>query len=122
MLVVFVITGIISAVLMILAVKLVDPAKGRSFREFLISGSAVMGRLIRLIMLYAPIELGAYFAYLIGVFGSELAGVYFRVVILYYPVALLYFGVGLSFYAFVAAGRGGVKRFWTHILPPVLTA
>jgi len=181
MLVVFVITGIISAVLMILAVKLVDPAKGlslqmdqppvqqadgiaeklvntftvnefsklltrqnilaliifsaltglasqaagekgRSFREFLVSGSTVMGCLIRLIMYYSPIGLGAYFAFLIGKYGPDLMGAYFRVVVLYYPAALLYFGVGLSFYAFVAAGKGGVKRFWTHIPLPALTA
>jgi Na+/H+-dicarboxylate symporter len=181
MLSVFVLTGVISAVLMLIGIKLIDPAKGlslqidqppmqqtngladkivstftvndfskllsrqnilalivfsfltglaaqitgpkgRPFREFLISGASVMGQLIRLIMLYAPIGLGAYFAYLVGVFGSDLLGAYFRVVILYYPVALLYFGAGLSFYAFVAAGKNGVKRFWLHILPPALTA
>lgn len=96
--------------------------KGQRFREFLISGSAVMGHVIRLIMLYAPIGLGAYFAYLIGVYGSDLFGAYFRVVALYYPMAILYFGIGFSIYAFAAGGRNGVKKFWAHILPPALTA
>jgi Na+/H+-dicarboxylate symporter len=181
MVVVFLITGVISAALMLCAVKLSDPArglslrmdptpmtqtddfaqkivntftvnefsmlltrrnilalivfsvltglasqaageKGRRFREFLISGSAVMGHLIRLIMLYAPIGLGAYFAYLIGKHGSDLAGAYFRVVALYYPVAIGYFVVGFSTYAFLAGGKEGVKRFWTHIPAPALTA
>ena len=181
MLVVFVVTGITSAVLMLCTVKIADPAKGlslemaapageetggiaekivrtftvndfsklltrqnilalivfsvltglasqaagekgRPFREFLVSGAAVMGRLIQLIMYYAPIGLGAYFAYLIGVYGADLAGAYFRVVILYYPAAMVYFFVGFSFYAFLAAGKGGVKRFWTHIPTPALTA
>jgi Na+/H+-dicarboxylate symporter len=63
--------------------------KGRPFREFLIGGAAVMGQLIRLIMLYAPIGLGAYFAYLVGVFGPQLIGTYARVVGVYYPVAIL---------------------------------
>ncbi|MHC4259002.1 MAG: dicarboxylate/amino acid:cation symporter, partial [Planctomycetota bacterium] len=96
--------------------------KGRPFREFLIGGSAVMGQLIRLIMFYAPIGLGAYFAYLVGVFGPQLIGTYARVVGVYYPVAILYFVFGFSLYAFAGAGRGGVKRFWVHIPPAALTA
>ncbi|MHC4130872.1 MAG: dicarboxylate/amino acid:cation symporter [Planctomycetota bacterium] len=96
--------------------------KGKSFREFLISGSEVMGKLIKLIMLYAPIGLGAYFAYLVGVFGPQLIGTYARVVGLYYPVAILYFVFGFSFYAFIAAGRKGIKLFWINIPPAALTA
>ncbi|MHC4759416.1 MAG: dicarboxylate/amino acid:cation symporter, partial [Planctomycetota bacterium] len=96
--------------------------KGRPFREFLISGSEVMGQLIKLIMLYAPIGLGAYFAYMVGVFGPKLLGTYARVVSLYYPVAILYFVFGFSIYAFVGAGLKGLKRFWTHIPPAALTA
>jgi Na+/H+-dicarboxylate symporter len=181
MLTVFIITGIISALLMVFAVQVFDPAegltlelaqppqteaanlterivntvsvedfpnlltrrnilalivfsvltglasqaageKGKPFREFLVSGAAVMGHLIKLIMWYAPIGLGAYFAYLVGVFGPELIGTYARVVGLYYPLAIGYFVVGFSFYAFMASGRGGVKRYWANILPPALTA
>ena len=96
--------------------------KGQSFRAFLVSGAAVMGQLIKLIMWYAPIGLGAYFAYLVGVFGPELIGTYARVVGLYYPLAIGYFVVGFTFYAFLAAGSGGVKRFWANIFPPALTA
>jgi len=96
--------------------------KGRPFREFLISGAAVMGQSIKLIMYYAPIGLGAYFAYLVGVFGPQLVSSYARVVALYYPVAALYFVFGFSIYAFVAAGRKGVRGFWTHIPPVALTA
>ncbi|MCK4886072.1 MAG: dicarboxylate/amino acid:cation symporter [Planctomycetes bacterium] len=181
MLIVFVITGIISSTLMLLTVKVFDPAKGltielaqpptpdtnglatkivntitvndfsnllnrrnilalivfsiltglasqaagdkgRAFREFLISGSEVMAQLIKLIMLYAPIGLGAYFAYLVGVFGPQIIGSYARVVALYYPLAILYFVFGFSFYAFAAEGRKGIKSFWTHIPPAALTA
>ena len=96
--------------------------KGGAFRQFLISGAEVMGQLIKLIMLYAPIGLGAYFAYLVGVFGPRIMGSYSRVVGLYYPAALLYFVLGFSFYAFAAAGRKGVREFWTHIPPASLTA
>ncbi|MHC4266142.1 MAG: dicarboxylate/amino acid:cation symporter [Planctomycetota bacterium] len=96
--------------------------KGRPFREFLVSGSEVMGQLIKLIMYYAPIGLGAYFAYLVGVFGPKLIGTYARVVGLYYPVAILYFVFGFSIYAFASTGRKGLKLFWMHIPPAALTA
>lgn len=96
--------------------------KGRQFREFLVSGSEVMGRLIKLIMLYAPIGLGAYFAYLVGTFGSELIGTYARAVGLYYPVSIMYFIFGFSIYTIIAAGLKGLKLFWTNIPPAALTA
>ncbi len=96
--------------------------KGRPFREFLVAGAEVMGKLIKLIMLYAPIGLGAYFAYLVGVFGPQLVGTYARVVGLYYPAAIIYFIFGFSFYALIAAGRWGFTRFWMHIPPAALTA
>jgi len=96
--------------------------KGKSFREFLVSGSEVMGQLIKLIMLYAPIGLGAYFAYLVGEFGPQIIGSYARVVGLYYPLAILYFIFGFSIYAFIGGGSKGVKDFWTYIPPAALTA
>ncbi|MFA6186235.1 MAG: dicarboxylate/amino acid:cation symporter [Phycisphaerae bacterium] len=96
--------------------------KGKRFREFLVSGSEVMGQLIKLIMLYAPIGLGAYFAYLVGTFGSQILGSYARVLAIYYPVAILYFVFGFSIYAFAAAGGNGIKKFWTNISPAAITA
>ena len=96
--------------------------KGKPFQAFLISGSAVMGHVIKLIMLYAPIGLGAYFAYLVADHGAELMGTYKRAAMLYYPLAIGYFIVGFSFYAFAAAGVGGVRRYWSNILPASLTA
>jgi Na+/H+-dicarboxylate symporter len=96
--------------------------KGRPFREFLISGAEVMGQLIKLIMWYAPIGLAAYFAFLVGTFGTELLGTYGRALMIYYPLTIAYFFAGFSLYAFLAAGRTGVTRFWTHIPPAALTA
>ncbi len=181
MLAVFIMTGIISAMLMLVSVKIFDPAKnldmqitqpvsqeadsladkivgtftvndfqsllsrrnimamivfsvliglasqaagdkGRQFRDFLISGSEVMTKLIKLLMFYAPIGLGAYFAYLVGVFGSQLLGTYARAVIIYYPVSMLYFIFGFSIYILIASGRCGLKRFWINIPPAALTA
>jgi len=96
--------------------------KGRAFAEFLKSGAEVMARLVGLIMLYAPVGLGAYFAYLTGRFGPGLIGSYGRAVALYYPVAILYFTAFFSLYVFVVAGKDGLKRYWTNIPAPALTA
>lgn len=96
--------------------------KARAFRQFLLAGNEVMTRAIGYVMLYAPIGLGAYFAYLIGTFGPQLLGSYFRAMVLYYPLAIGYFLIGFSFYAWVAGGRKGVKTFWSNILPAALTA
>jgi len=96
--------------------------KGEAFRKLLISGNEVMTRVMRYIMLYAPVGLGAYFAYLVGVFGPQLLGSYYRTMLLYYPVALGYFFVGFSCYAYFAGGLRSVKLFWSNILPASLTA
>jgi Na+/H+-dicarboxylate symporter len=96
--------------------------KGKTFANFLVSGNEVMGKALSYIMLYAPIGLGAYFAYLVGVFGPKLLGSYFHAMILYYPCALLYYFIAFSFYAYCAGKHEGVKRFWSNIIPPSLTA
>lgn len=96
--------------------------KGKPFATFLNSGSEVLMKLVQLVMYYAPIGLGAYFASLIGEFGSDLIGDYVRAIIMYYPVALLYFVVGFTLYAFLAGGKLGVTRFWKNILPPAATS
>ena len=96
--------------------------KGKVFSQFLLSGNAVMTRAIGYVMWYAPIGLGAYFAYLVGTFGPQLLGTYFRVMMLYYPLALGYFLVGFTFYAYLAGGVLGVRKFWTHIFPAALTS
>ncbi len=91
--------------------------KARAFVDFLKAGNQVMEKMISIIMLYAPIGLGAYFAYLVGVFGPQLLGTYVRAVQLYYPVAFAYFGVAFSIYAYLAGGPWGVKTFWKNIMP-----
>ncbi len=96
--------------------------KGQAFRDWLASGNEVMMKVIGYVMLYAPIGLGAYFAYLTGVFGPELLGTYGRVVLLYYPLALFYFFAGFSVYAWFAAGWPGIRIFWQNIIPVALTA
>jgi Na+/H+-dicarboxylate symporter len=96
--------------------------KGKTFASFLASANEVMMKLVSLIMLYAPIGLGAYFAYLVGSFGPELLGSYGRAMTLYYPVALAYYLFAFTLYVFLAGGVSGAGRFWRSIIPPSVTA
>lgn len=48
-------------------------------------------KVVSFIMLYAPIGLAAYFAALVGKFGPQLLGTYFRAAIVYYPASIIYF-------------------------------
>lgn len=96
--------------------------KGTSFREFLNSGNEVMKQLLHLIMKTAPIGLGAYFAYQVGIFGPQLFGAYAKPLGLYYAVCAFYFVVFFSIYAFIAGGKLGLKVFWKNNITPSLTA
>lgn len=97
-------------------------AKAKAFAQFLTAGNEVMTRAIGYVMLYAPVGLGAYFAYLTGSFGTEIFGSYARAIALYYPLAIGYFAVFFSLYAWMAAGPQGLRIFWDNILPVSLTA
>jgi Na+/H+-dicarboxylate symporter len=96
--------------------------KGESFRGFLNSGNEVMKQLLHLIMKTAPIGLGAYFAYQVGIFGPQLFGAYAKPLGLYYGVCAFYFILFFSLYAFLAGGKLGLKVFWTNNITPALTA
>jgi Na+/H+-dicarboxylate symporter len=95
---------------------------GEPFKKFLIAGDEVMKQLLILIMKIAPIGLGAYFAYQIGVFGPQLFGTYGHSMAIYYGLSLFYFIVFFSLFAFIAAGIPGVKIYWKNNIIPSFTA
>ncbi|SKB72877.1 dicarboxylate/amino acid:cation symporter [Daejeonella lutea] len=95
---------------------------GESFKRFLTGGDEVMKQLLILIMKLAPIGLGAYFAYQIGVFGPQLFGTYAHSMAIYYGLCTIYFVVFFSFYAFIAAGIPGVNIYWKNNIIPSFTA
>lgn len=84
--------------------------------------NAIIMSLVDLIMKFAPIGLGAYFASLVGDLGPQLLGDYGRVMIIYYPLCLLYGFVFFPIYAYFAGGRQGVIRMGKHIFSPAITA
>lgn len=79
-------------------------------------------KMINIIMLYAPIGLGAYFAALVGTYGSELIGAYTRAVVMFFPICIFYFLIAFTAYSYYAGGVKGVKTFYKNILPAVVTS
>ncbi len=96
--------------------------KGRKVSELLDSCSEVMYKLIEIIMYYAPIGLGCYFAALVGTLGSVIAVGFLKTFVVYLVVSLLFMFIFYSIYAYIAAGKKGIKVFWKNILPSALTA
>lgn len=82
----------------------------------------IMMKIVNIIMLYAPIGLGAYFANLIGEFGPNLLGAYGRAMLVYYPVCFFYFVIFFTLYAYWAGGKEGIRKMWKFILPPTATS
>lgn len=96
--------------------------KGKAMKEFLISGNEVMLKVISIIMYYAPIGLGCYFATVIAQLGSSIVSGYLRCFIIYTIIAILYYFIIYTLYAFISGGRDGIKFFWKNVLPPTITA
>lgn len=96
--------------------------KGRKVAELFDSFSEVMYKLIGIIMYYAPIGLGCYFAALVGTLGSVIAVGFLKTFVMYLIVSLLFMFIFYSIYAYIAAGKKGIKAFWKNIIPSALTS
>ncbi|MGM9878094.1 MAG: dicarboxylate/amino acid:cation symporter [Bacilli bacterium] len=96
--------------------------KGEKFLQVLDSANEVLQSLIKIIMYYAPIGLGCYFASLVGTFGSEIAIGYGKTFVIYTIVAILFYFIVYSLYAYIAGGKKGFVSYWKNILPATLTS
>ena len=96
--------------------------KANKLVELLESTYSVLLKLIEIIMYYAPIGLGCYFAALVGTFGGSIAVGYLKTFILYTAVSILFYIIIYSLYAFIAGGKKGVIAFWKNIIPTTVTA
>ncbi|RDY28561.1 dicarboxylate/amino acid:cation symporter [Romboutsia weinsteinii] len=96
--------------------------KAKPIAKFVEAGSAVMMKIVDLIMNLAPIGLGCYFASVIGELGPQILSGYARAFILYLILtAVLYFGL-FTVYAYMSGGKDGIKIFWKHAIAPTVTA
>lgn len=97
-------------------------AKGRKIAELFDSFSEVMYKLVEILMYYAPIGLGCYFASLVGTLGSTIAIGFLKTFVIYTIVCLVFMALFYTLYAFIAAGKKGIKAFWKNIIPSALTS
>ncbi len=112
-----IVTSILVGIAMSMAGEKAEP-----FYKFIESALCVLLNFIKIIMYYAPIGLGCYFAVMVGTFGSVIVVGYLRTFIIYLVTSLVFYFIIYSLFAFMSAGRMGVKRFWQSILPSTLTA
>ena len=95
--------------------------KGKIVSRGLDALSEVFLKMVGLLMYYAPIGLGAYFAALIGEYGKDLIGSYARALAIYYPLCFAYMIIFFPIYAYISGGKEGVKAL-KHVFSPAVTA
>ena len=96
--------------------------KAKPVVDFLESANEIINNVVKIIMYYAPIGLGCYFAALVGSFGEMIFVGYLKTFVIYTIVSILYYIIIYSIYAFVAGGKNGVNLYWKNVLPATATA
>lgn len=96
--------------------------KAKQFLNVLVSMNEVLQKVVKIIMCYAPVGLGCYFASFVGNFGSSIGAGYLKTFVIYVLASLFVYFIVYSVYAFLSAGVKGFKNYWKNILPPTLTA
>ncbi|MDO4375567.1 MAG: dicarboxylate/amino acid:cation symporter [bacterium] len=96
--------------------------KGKSFLKVLDSAYEVLQNLIKILMYYAPIGLGCYFASFTGTFGASVTQGFVKMLVIYTILVLFVYFVIYTLYAYMAGGKIGVKKYWANIIPASVTA
>ena len=96
--------------------------KAKPVVDFLESANEIINNVVKLIMYYAPIGLGCYFAALVGSFGEMIVVGYLKTFVIYTIISILYYLIIYSIYAFVAGGKKGIRLYWKNVLPATATA
>ena len=96
--------------------------KAKPVVDFLESANEIINNVVKIIMYYAPIGLGCYFAALVGSFGEMIVVGYLKTFVIYTIVSILYYLIIYSIYAFVAGGKNGIRLYWKNVLPATATA
>lgn len=96
--------------------------KGEPLFKVLDSSLEVLLSFIKIIMYYAPIGLGCYFASLVGTYGNIIVAGYVKTFIIYLFVSIAFYFVIYSIYAYISGGVNGIKRFFKNVIPSTLTS
>lgn len=84
--------------------------------------NTVIMKIVSILMLVAPVGLGAYFASTMASQDTELLSTFARAIGLFLIAAALYYSLGSSLYAWLGGGINGVKQFWRNAIDPSVTA
>ena len=96
--------------------------RAKPVANLLSAASSVIMKVVSIIMYYAPIGLGCYFAVIIGELGPQILEGYLRAFVLYLIITVLYYFGFFTLYAFIAGGKDGIKVFWKNAITPSITA
>jgi Na+/H+-dicarboxylate symporter len=96
--------------------------EGAPVSKLLNSLSAVLNKIVSIVMYYAPVGIACYFATLIGKVGNQIVWSVARASVIYVVFCILFF-ILFSFLAtYFGGGKTGIKRFWKNIWLPLTTA
>ncbi len=95
---------------------------GKKISSLLDSLNTVIMKLVAIIMLAAPLGLGAYFASTMASQDPELILTFARTIGLFFIASLIYLTLGSTLYAWVGGGKQGIKVFWRNAIAPAATA
>lgn len=96
--------------------------KAQPLAKVLDAGASVMMKLVDIVMYYAPVGLGCYFASVVGQLGPQILQGYLKSFVLYLIISVIvYFGL-FTLYAYIAGGKDGIKAFWRNAITPSITA
>ena len=94
--------------------------KAAQVERFIAEGEAVIIKMMELVMKFAPIGIGCYFADTVGSLGGQIVGDYLEIFLVVCVVSAVCYGVFLSLYALFC--RVPLGRFWKEMIPPSATA
>ncbi|MDF2611531.1 MAG: putative rane protein [Lachnospiraceae bacterium] len=96
--------------------------KASIVKQFLNGASEILMKIVKIIMYYAPIGLGCYFATIVGQLGTQILEGYLKVFLLYLGLSIIYYFLFFSIYAYVSSGKTGLIVFWKNAISPTVTA
>ncbi len=96
--------------------------KGKRVHELLEALNEVIMKVVSLIMVIAPVGLGAFFAATMASQDPELLATFARAIVLFFVASILYYVFGSIVYSYIGGGIKGVKSFWANAAEPSITA
>ncbi len=84
--------------------------------------SGVMMKFVKIITYYAPIAFFGFFADLVATYGPQITADYGRAMLAYYPLCIIYLFTAFPLFAWIGAGKQGVKTMFAHLLKPAMVS